>query len=207
MLDLTRVIAGPACTQLLAGLGAEVLRIDPPDWDEPAVLPLVMAGKRAARLDAATPTGARRLQALLAGADVLVHGFRAGVIDRLLPARRRPGLIEVAERAYGWSGPWAGRRGFDSLVQFSTGIAAAGRRAIPARRRRSAWPPSTRPRGRRCSPPRRCGSARPGSGTTRWRAAWARTKPPGSEGSGGSRCRGCGAYSRTARAERPRWRA
>ena len=131
VLDLTRVIAGPACTQVLAGLGAEVLRIDPPDWDEPAVLPFVMWNKRSARLDARTPEGAERLRELLAGADILVHGYRAGALERLglsEPERRRirPGLIDVSERAYGWSGPWAERRGFDSLVQFATGIAHTG---------------------------------------------------------------------------------
>lgn len=131
VLDLTRVIAGPSCTQVFAGLGADVLRIDPPDWDEPAVLPLVMWGKRSARLDAAVPHDREILVKLLAGADVLVHGYRAGAIDRLglsTSERQsiRPGLIEVGERAYGWNGPWAGRRGFDSIVQFATGIAHAG---------------------------------------------------------------------------------
>ncbi|MDY0827613.1 CoA transferase [Microbacterium sp. BG28] len=133
VLDLTRVIAGPAATQVLAGLGADVLRIDPDTWDEPAVLPYVMAGKRSARLDATTPAGRRTLADLLAAADVLVHGYRAGAIDHLglgegERRRLRPGLVEVGVRAYGWSGPWAGRRGFDSLVQFSTGIADIGRR-------------------------------------------------------------------------------
>jgi len=137
VLDLTRVIAGPAATQVLAGLGADVLRIDPDTWDEPAVLPYVMAGKRSARLDAKTPAGRRALADLLAAADVLVHGYRAGAIDPLglgegERQRLRPGLVEVGVRAYGWSGPWAGRRGFDSLVQFSTGIADIGRRHADA---------------------------------------------------------------------------
>ncbi|MBF4618970.1 CoA transferase [Clavibacter sp. VKM Ac-2873] len=131
VLDLTRVIAGPACTQALAALGADVLRVDPPDWDEPAVLPLVMAGKRTARLDARTPAGRARLVELLAGADVLVHGYRPGALDALgFPPdereRIRPGLVAATVDAYGWSGPWAGRRGFDSIVQSASGIAHAG---------------------------------------------------------------------------------
>jgi crotonobetainyl-CoA:carnitine CoA-transferase CaiB-like acyl-CoA transferase len=137
VLDLTRVIAGPAATQVLAGLGADVLRIDPDTWDEPAVLPYVMAGKRSARLDATSPDGRRRLADLLAAADVLVHGYRAGALDHLglderERQRLRPGLVEVGVRAYGWSGPWSGRRGFDSLVQFSTGIADIGMRQADA---------------------------------------------------------------------------
>jgi crotonobetainyl-CoA:carnitine CoA-transferase CaiB-like acyl-CoA transferase len=131
VLDLTRVLAGPAATRLLAGLGADVLRIDPPSWDEPALVPEMTLGKCPARLDAGSPQGRSRLRALVASADVLVHGYRAGALEHLglSPAERdelRPGLVDVSLTAYGQAGPWAGRRGFDSLVQMSTGIAAAG---------------------------------------------------------------------------------
>lgn len=131
VLDLTRVLAGPVATRLLAGYGAEVLRIDPPDWDEPGVVPEVTLGKRCARLDLRESRGRERFEALLSGADVLLHGYRPGALDRLgldAAARRRlsPGLIDVSLSAYGWSGPWAPRRGFDSLVQMSAGIAERG---------------------------------------------------------------------------------
>ena len=132
VLDLTRVIAGPVATRFLAGLGAEVLRVDPPDWDEPGVVPDMTVGKRATRIDATTTVGRDALERLIAEADVLVHGYRPGALEALVPeARRRvlrPGLVEVSLDAYGWSGPWAGRRGFDSLVQMSSGIAEAGMR-------------------------------------------------------------------------------
>ncbi|WP_145249358.1 CoA transferase [Pseudomonas oryzihabitans] len=132
VLDLTRILAGPIATRLLAGLGAEVLRIDPPDWDEPAQAPEVTLGKRCARLDLRRPADRRVFEALLADADVLVHGYRADALERLgygVAARRalNPGLIDISLCAYGWSGPWALRRGYDSLVQMSCGIAAAGR--------------------------------------------------------------------------------
>jgi len=131
VLDLTRVLAGPAATRLLAGLGADVLRIDPPWWNEPAVEPEMTLGKRVARLDARTADGRDQLLDLLAECDVLVHGYRGGALaglglDPAERSRRRPGLIDVSLSAYGPEGPWAGRRGFDSLVQMSTGIAAAG---------------------------------------------------------------------------------
>ncbi|KTT25751.1 CAIB/BAIF family CoA transferase [Pseudomonas oryzihabitans] len=132
VLDLTRILAGPIATRLLAGLGAEVLRIDPPDWEEPAQAPEVTLGKRCARLDLGRPADRLTFERLLGAADVLVHGYRPEALERLGygTAQRRalnPGLVDVTLSAYGWSGPWAGRRGFDSLVQMSSGIAAAGR--------------------------------------------------------------------------------
>lgn len=131
ILDLTRVLAGPVATRTLAGFGAEVLRIDPPGWDEANVIPEVSLGKRCARMDLRTPGGLRQIEELLAGAHILVHGYRPGVLDRLgLGAEKRrelaPDLIDISLNAYGWTGPWTGRRGFDSLVQMSTGIAYTG---------------------------------------------------------------------------------
>ncbi|GLS20379.1 coa transferase caib/baif family protein [Labrys miyagiensis] len=131
VLDLTRVLAGPVATRFLAGFGAEVLRIDPPDWDEPAVVPEVTLGKQCARLDLMRPQDRAVFEELLSGADILVHGYRADALAALGydEARRQslsPGLIDVSLDAYGWSGPWRDRRGFDSLVQMSGGIADAG---------------------------------------------------------------------------------
>jgi len=115
VLDLTRVLAGPVATRFLAGFGAEVLRIDPPGWDEHSVVPDVVLGKRCARLDLRRHADRALWETLLAQADVLVHG--QGLC---------PGLVDVSLDAYGWSGPWQARRGFDSLVQMSCGIADAG---------------------------------------------------------------------------------
>lgn len=139
VLDLTRVLAGPVATRYLAGLGADVLRIDPPDWDEDAVVPEVTLGKRCAGLDLRTAADRERLRALLRDADVIVHGYRPGALDGLgLDAATRhelaPDLVDVSLDAYGWTGPWAGRRGFDSLVQMSAGIAHAGMTAAGADR-------------------------------------------------------------------------
>jgi crotonobetainyl-CoA:carnitine CoA-transferase CaiB-like acyl-CoA transferase len=133
VLDLTRILAGPVATRFLAANGADVLRLDPPDWNEPSVAPEVTLGKRCARLDLKDAGGRARFLALLADADVIVHGYRPGALDALglgeVERRRaRPGLVDVSLDAYGWSGPWAGRRGFDSLVQMSAGIADEGMR-------------------------------------------------------------------------------
>ncbi len=131
VLDLTRVLAGPIATRTLAGFGAEVLRIDPPGWDEPGVIQDIALGKRMASLDLRDQTDRQCFEDLLTQADVLVHGYRPGALDGLgydLATRDRlaPNRIEVTLDAYGWTGPWAKRRGFDSLVQMSAGIADAG---------------------------------------------------------------------------------
>jgi hypothetical protein len=139
VLDLTRVLAGPVSTRLLAGLGAQVLRIDPPSWDEPALAPEMTLGKRTSRLDALDPAGLAQLKRLLAEADVVVHGYRSDALERMglgeeVRRATRPGLVDVSLDAYGFTGPWATRRGFDSLVQMSAGIADAGMRAAAAER-------------------------------------------------------------------------
>jgi hypothetical protein len=129
VIDCTRAIAGPMASRLLAGFGAEVLRIDPPgyaEWDDRDPTELTL-GKRCAHLDLRSAAGRERFLALLAGADVFVHGFRPGVFDQLglgagVREQVRPNLIEVTHNAYGWSGPWAQRRGFDSTVFVSSGL-------------------------------------------------------------------------------------
>lgn len=126
VLDLTRVLAGPVATRTLAGFGADVLRVDPADWSEPGVVPDVTLGKRCCHLDLKTGSDKAVLRDLLAQADVLVHGYRPGALDAMIGTERPDNLIEVCLDAYGWTGPWSGRRGFDSLVQMSCGIAEAG---------------------------------------------------------------------------------
>ena len=128
VLDLTRILAGPVATRFLAAYGADVLRIDPPNWDEPAVLPEVTPGKSRARLDLTQPDDRHVFTSLLVQADVIVHGYRADAIEKLgfgEAARQaiNPDLIDVALNAYGWTGPLANRRGFDTIVQMSAGLA------------------------------------------------------------------------------------
>jgi hypothetical protein len=130
VLDLTRVIAGPVCTRVLAAYGADVLRIDPPGFAEvPALLGDTTAGKRRAALDLRTADGRAVFVRLATSADVLVCGYRASALDRLglgvgVLRAANPALTTLYLDAYGWTGPWRDRRGFDSLVQMSTGIAA-----------------------------------------------------------------------------------
>ena len=134
VLDLTRVLAGPVATRTLAGLGAQVLRIDPASWDDAGVLQDTTLGKYCSELDLKDPADRARFEDLLRQADLLVHGYRPGALEGLgygpaMRERINPGLIELSLSAYGVHGPWAQRRGFDSLVQFSTGIADLCRNA------------------------------------------------------------------------------
>ncbi|GGI02084.1 CoA transferase [Arthrobacter liuii] len=129
ILDLTRVIAGPVATRLLAALGAGVLRIDPPAFPEIGDQFVDTAfGKRSAEADLGLPENQGQLRQLLAGADMVVTGYRHGALDRfglnpreLLAAH--PGLVVITLDSWGSSGPWSGLRGFDSIVQAASGIA------------------------------------------------------------------------------------
>jgi hypothetical protein len=94
-------------------------------------------GKRTAALDLTAAAGRAAFESLVGTADVLVCGLRADALARLgygdaALAALNPALIVASLDAYGWDGPWRGRRGFDSLVQMSSGIAAAGAAAAGA---------------------------------------------------------------------------
>ncbi|MFD3513441.1 CoA transferase [Streptomyces sp. NPDC058657] len=130
VLDLTRVLAGPVAARTLALLGADVLRVDPPGLREDADTHTDTGmGKRSTLLDLTAPHDRETFERLLASADVVLSGYRPGALDRLGLApeallERRPGLVVAQLCAWGWTGPWSARRGFDSLVQVGTGIAS-----------------------------------------------------------------------------------
>ncbi|MFR9749445.1 CoA transferase [Nocardia sp. 004] len=121
VLDLTRVIAGPVATRTLALLGAEVLRVDPPQLPEiPWQYADTCQGKRSTLIDLRT----HGIDDLLTSADVLITGYRPGALARMgVRTDCRPGLIHGQVSAWGPQGPWGERRGFDSIVQAASGIA------------------------------------------------------------------------------------
>ncbi len=131
VLDLSRVIAGPVAGRTLAAHGAEVLLVSAPH------LPLIEwlmidtgRGKRSAHLDLRDAAGRAALLRLAEDADVFAQGYRPGALQGLgfAPeelARISPGIVVASLSAYGRLGPWAGRRGFDSLVQAATGFNVA----------------------------------------------------------------------------------
>src|SRR6476661_3064208 len=128
VLDLSRVIAGPVAGRTLAAHGADVLLISGPEL--PAIPWLTIdtgRGKLTSFVELKTGQGRAALRDLLAEADIFSQGYRPHGIAGLGfspedAARIQPGIIYVTLSAYGAEGPWAGRRGFDSLVQTATGF-------------------------------------------------------------------------------------
>jgi crotonobetainyl-CoA:carnitine CoA-transferase CaiB-like acyl-CoA transferase len=128
VLDLSRVIAGPVAGRTLAAHGADVLLISGPDL--PAIPWLAIdtgRGKLTGFVELKSEQGRGRLRELLASADIFSQGYRPHAIAALgfSPqdvARISPGIVYVSLSAYGHSGPWAERRGYDSLVQTATGF-------------------------------------------------------------------------------------
>ncbi|WP_395703289.1 CaiB/BaiF CoA transferase family protein [Aquabacterium sp.] len=141
VVDLSRVLAGPLCTQMLADQGAEVIKVEPPAGDETrglgppfdeqgdaAYFLAVNRGKRGIALDLAQPAGQATLLALLEGADVLVENFIPGTMARwgldyesvLKP--RFPRLVYCAISGFGADGPLGGLPGYDAILQAMCGL-------------------------------------------------------------------------------------
>ena len=146
VLDLTRLLPGPACTWYLQGLGAEVIRVEDPegeDWarrvppltrtGEGAWFAAVNAGKQSVHLDLKRPEGRAGLRRLLAGADVLIEGFRPGVMARLELDPRGlcaefPRLVLASLSGFGQEGPLRDAPGHDLGYIGLTGALGVGAR-------------------------------------------------------------------------------
>src|SRR5436309_7147256 len=128
VLDLSRVIAGPVAGRTLAVHGADVLLISGPDLPTIPWLTIDTGrGKLTSFVELKSDQGRGVLRDLLAQADILSQGYRPRALEALGfspqdTARINPGIIYVSLSAYGHAGPWAERRGFDSLVQTATGF-------------------------------------------------------------------------------------
>jgi crotonobetainyl-CoA:carnitine CoA-transferase CaiB-like acyl-CoA transferase len=140
VLDLTRILAGPYCTQALADAGADVIKVEEPrkgddtrGWGPPFVLEestyflSVNRGKRSLALDLRQERGRDVLWSLVDWADVLVENFRPGALDRMgfswqAVQARNPRLVYCSVSGYGADGPWGGRPGYDAVVQGEGGL-------------------------------------------------------------------------------------
>ena len=139
VVDLSQGVAGPYCAMLLAQHGADVIKVEPTgegDWSRtlgkrygghtaysiPANL-----GKRSIALDLKSAEGKEVLWRLIGGADVLLEGFRPGVLDRLgfgyeAVAKREPRILYLSVSGFGQTGPLAGRPAMDPVLQAFTGL-------------------------------------------------------------------------------------
>src|SRR4051812_19172615 len=163
VIDLTRVLGGPYCTQILADHGADVVKVEPPagdevrDWGPPfhdedaAYFVGINRNKRSIGLDLASEGGRQVLLKMLENADVLIENFKPGTLDRwgigndVLRAKF-PRLIHCRISGFGGEGPRGGNPGYDAIIQAMTGmIAATG--SPEADRCGSAFRSSTSPPG------------------------------------------------------------
>jgi len=131
VLDLTRVLAGPTCAKSMAEHGADVLKISAEHLPDSGLVEMDTGiGKLSARLDLRTPRGMQTLRGLVQGADVFSQSYRPGALAARgfspeAVAALRPGIVCVSLSAWGETGPWRARRGFDSIVQAVSGMAHA----------------------------------------------------------------------------------
>jgi CoA-transferase family III len=140
VLDLTRILAGPVAGRNLAAYGADVMLVNSPHLPNIDNIADTSRGKLSVHIDLATVTGQDTLRALVREADVVLQGYRPGALAALgfgatELAALRPGIVCVSLSAYDnhlGSGPWARRRGFDSLVQTAMGFNLAEAQAFGA---------------------------------------------------------------------------
>jgi len=140
IIDLSRVLGGPYCSQVLADHGAEVIKLEPPSGDETrhwgppfegsdaAYFRGVNRNKQSIVVDLSQPEGVELLIHLLEGADVLIENFKPGTLARWgidytsVLSRRFPGLIHCAISGFGGDGPLGGLPGYDAVVQAMAGL-------------------------------------------------------------------------------------
>lgn len=141
VVDFTRVLAGPFCTALLADLGAEIIKIEPPQGDdyrhigpmrnnESALFTVMNRNKKSLVLDLKNPQAVALVHELVAQSDVVIENFRPGVAKRLgidyesLNAVR-PDIVYVSVSGFGQTGPAAGRPAYDIVIQAMSGLMQA----------------------------------------------------------------------------------
>jgi len=145
VLDFTRVLSGPHCTRMLSDLGAEVIKVEPPEGDLTRfAFPRVGSmstyfaqqniGKKNISMDLKKPEAVELIKKLVSECDVLVENYRGGVMDKLglgysVLSEVNPRLIYAAISGYGNTGPWIHRRAYATVVNAETGMTGLQARA------------------------------------------------------------------------------
>jgi len=141
IIDLTTVVLGPFATQMLGDLGADIIKVEPPEGDvmrhagpqrSPGMGPIYLTmnrNKRSITLDLKQKTAKAALEKLITSADALIHNVRAAGIERLgfgyeQVRAMRPDIVYVHATGFGSDGPYAGRPAYDDLVQAASGMAS-----------------------------------------------------------------------------------
>ena len=142
VVDLTTVIFGPYCTQILADLGAEVIKVEPPEGDSiriigtPPVTPLMSPvdlrlnrGKRSVDWDLKSEEGQAAMRRLIEGSDIFIHNVRSDAIARAAldydtVRAIRPDVVYVHCTGFDQRGPYAGLQAYDDIIQADSGIAS-----------------------------------------------------------------------------------
>jgi crotonobetainyl-CoA:carnitine CoA-transferase CaiB-like acyl-CoA transferase len=141
VIDLTAMVMGPYCTQIMADMGADVIKIEPPDGDGTRYISVgpsptmggvfanVNRGKRSVLLDLQSPDGKAALWALIEQADVFIHTMRAKAIAKLgfdyaAVAKRNPGIVYTNAYGYSRRGPMGDQPAYDDTIQAECGITA-----------------------------------------------------------------------------------
>jgi crotonobetainyl-CoA:carnitine CoA-transferase CaiB-like acyl-CoA transferase len=139
VIDFSQIAAGPLCTMILADLGAEVIKVEPPTGDigrtlgppfigaESVVFLSLNRNKKGVTIDLKTSNGQADAHRLIGTADIVVESFRPGVADRLglgyaKAKKLRSDLVYCSISAYGQHGPWAARPGVDGVIQAMSGL-------------------------------------------------------------------------------------
>ena len=140
VIDLSRILSGPICTMLLADMGAEVIKVEPPpsgddsrQWGPPFIGGIssyflsVNRNKKSLGLNLKTDEGRRILWKLIERADVLIENFRPGVLDKLgfgynAAGKVNPRLVYCSISGFGHTGPYRDRPGYDVIAQGESGI-------------------------------------------------------------------------------------
>jgi len=140
VVDLSRILSGPVCTMLLADMGAQVIKVEPPPWGDDSrkwgppfvggmstYFQSVNRNKKSLGLNLQSEAGRQILWKLIERADILIENFKPGVLDRLgfgyeAVSKRRPEIVYCSISGFGQTGPYRTRPGYDVVAQGESGL-------------------------------------------------------------------------------------